>query len=81
MGTDAAGRRQYLYHDQWRLRRDAEKYARMIEFAKSLPAIRKAVSTDLSASGMPKRRALALSVRLLDLGMFRVGGEEYAEEQ
>ena len=25
VGTDAAGRRQYLYHERWRARRDAEK--------------------------------------------------------
>lgn len=51
----------------------------MREFARSLPRLRRAVSRDLALDGMPRERALACAVRLLDLGFFRVGGEEYAE--
>ncbi|MCU1489285.1 MAG: topoisomerase [Acidimicrobiaceae bacterium] len=80
VGTDAAGRRQYRYHDEWRRRRDAEKFTRMLEFATALPALRAAVTSDLALEGLPRERVLALAVRLLDVGMFRVGGEEYAEE-
>ena len=32
VGTDAAGRRQYLYHPEWRARRDAEKFDRVLVF-------------------------------------------------
>ena len=79
IGTDAAGRKQYLYHEQWRLRRDQEKFDRMIDFAKSLPEVRTKTADHLSLSGMPRERALACAVRLLDRGFFRVGGESYAE--
>jgi DNA topoisomerase I len=51
----------------------------MRAFARSLPRLRRAVSRDLALEGMPRERALACAVRLLDLGFFRVGGEEYAE--
>src|SRR3989442_840806 len=44
LGTDAAGRRQYLYHSDWRARRDAEKFDRMIDFARSLPSLRRATA-------------------------------------
>jgi DNA topoisomerase IB len=50
------------------------------EFASSLPRLRRAVTADLRRQGMPRERALACAVRLLDLGFFRVGGEVYAEE-
>jgi DNA topoisomerase I len=80
IGIDAAGRRQYRYHDAWTKRRDAEKFARMIDFATSLPELRARVATHLRQPGLPKSRVLALGVRLLDLGMFRIGGEEYAAE-
>ena len=78
-GVDAAGRKQYRYHDRWELRRAARKYEQMREFARQLPNLRRAVSRDLALEGMPRERALACAVRLLDLGFFRVGGEEYAE--
>jgi DNA topoisomerase I len=78
-GFDAAGRKQYRYHDRWELRRAARKYEAMREFARRLPRLRRAVSRDLGLEGMPRERALACAVRLLDLGFFRIGGEEYAE--
>jgi DNA topoisomerase IB len=78
-GFDAAGRKQYRYHDRWELRRAARKYEETREFARQLPGLRRAVSRDLALEGMPRERALACAVRLLDLGFFRVGGEEYAE--
>lgn len=78
-GLDAAGRKQYRYHDRWELRRATRKYEEMREFARHLPGLRRAVSRDLALKGMPRERALACAVRLLDLGFFRVGGEEYAE--
>lgn len=79
-GTDAAGRRQYLYHPDWRVRRDAEKFDRMLAFARVLPRMRERVARDLSLGGMPKDKALACAVRLLDQGFFRVGSESYAKQ-
>ncbi len=79
-GTDAAGRRQYLYHADWRVRRDAEKFDRMLAFAQALPRLRERVALDLSLRGMPKDKALACAVRLLDQGFFRVGSESYAKQ-
>jgi DNA topoisomerase I len=76
-GTDAAGRRQYLYHDRWRARRDAEKFDRMLAFAHRLPEVRRRVAADLDGRGLPRDKALAVAARLLDLGLFRVGSESY----
>jgi DNA topoisomerase-1 len=80
VGTDAAGRRQYRYHDDWRKKRDHEKYERMVEFGHQLPTLRSTVTADLARPGMGKRRVVAATVRLIDLGCFRVGGEEYVED-
>ena len=77
VGTDAAGRRQYRYHDKWTERRSAAKHERMLVFARSLPDARIRATADLSRRGMPKERALATAFRLLDLGFFRVGSESY----
>ena len=80
VGTDAAGRRQYLYHAQWRARRDQEKFDEMLRFARALPVIRRTAAKHLTQRGLTRERVLACSVRLLDRGFFRVGTEDYAEQ-
>ncbi len=79
-GVDVAGRRQYRYHDQWRARRDAEKHERVLEIAHQLPDVRDAVVGALRTRGLNRERVLACAIRLLDLGAFRVGSEQYAED-
>jgi DNA topoisomerase IB len=79
-GVDAAGRRQYRYHDAWRAKRDAEKHERVLEIAHQLPDVRDAVVEAIAGEGLTRERVLATAVRLLDLGTFRVGSEQYAED-
>ncbi|HEX6455258.1 MAG TPA: DNA topoisomerase IB [Solirubrobacterales bacterium] len=79
-GYDEAGRKQYLYHERWQERQAERKFELVREFALALPKLRRAVTADLRRRGMPRERALACAVRLLDLGFFRVGSEAYAEE-
>jgi len=79
VGIDDAGRRQYLYHEQWRLQRDRLKYDTVLQIAARLPSARRDVAKDLQLEGMPYERALGTAFRLLDLGFFRIGGEAYAE--
>ena len=80
VGTDAAGRRQYVYHSQWRLRRDQEKFDEMIDFARKLPHLRRVTAKHLRQSEVTRERVLACATRLLDRGFFRIGTEEYAEQ-
>jgi DNA topoisomerase I len=77
-GVDGAGRRQYLYHSQWRLRRDRLKHDHVLDVARRLPDARKQVDVDLDQKGWPRSKALALAFRLLDLAYFRAGNETYA---
>ena len=80
-GIDAAGRKQYLYHPQWRTRRDSEKFDEMIRFARALPALREHVDADLmDTDRLTRERVLACAVRLLDRGFFRVGSEQYTAQ-
>lgn len=80
VGTDQAGRKQYLYHEKWRARRDQQKFDRMCDFANVLPKVRHITNEHLAQEGMPRERSLACAVRLLDRGFFRIGGETYAEQ-
>ncbi len=81
VGTDAAGRRQYRYHEKWTQRRSRAKFDRMLQFAEVLPPTRAACAELLTAEDQPTRDlVLSAAIRLLDLGLFRVGGETYASE-
>ncbi|WP_241480273.1 DNA topoisomerase IB [Nocardiopsis halotolerans] len=77
-GTDDAGRRQYLYHREWRRRSEEAKYDRMLDFAELLPGIRDTLTEHLRRRGLGRERVLAAAVRLVDLGFLRAGGEAYA---
>lgn len=78
VGRDARGRKQYRYHPEWRRRRDADKFERMLRLGRRLSRIREAVDRDLARKGMPREKVLALVVRLLELTHLRVGNDEYA---
>jgi DNA topoisomerase IB len=78
-GIDDAGRKQYRYHDDWRKRRDHEKFDDMVRFAHALPKLRRRVAKDLrSDTDLTRDRVLACAVRLLDRGFFRIGSEQYS---
>jgi DNA topoisomerase I len=87
-GVDAAGRKQYLYHESWRVHRDRAKFESMLAFGVALPRLRRRVTRDLGVrTGAPPARvqitrdvALACAVRLLDVGFFRVGSEDYVRQ-
>ena len=76
VGTDAAGRRQYLYHPVWRAKQDAEKFLRMTALAEALPSARRTVRRDLALTDLARERVLAAAFRTLDLGALRIGSEE-----
>jgi DNA topoisomerase IB len=78
VGVDAAGRRQYLYHPDWRVRQDELKFERVTRASRRLPAMRAAVLEDLAVEEMTRDKACAAAVRLLDLGCFRIGNDVYA---
>ncbi|MEW2135674.1 DNA topoisomerase IB [Streptomyces sp. NPDC005409] len=80
VGTDAAGRRQYLYHPLFREQQDAAKHVHVQRVARSLPRLREHVTRDLAGRGLTRARVLACLTRILDLGFLRIGGERYARD-
>ena len=81
VGIDDAGRRQYLYHPEWRRKRDEAKFDRVLSVAGKLPQARIHVLADLQTShGVSRERVLATAVRLIDVGYFRIGSDVYADE-
>jgi DNA topoisomerase-1 len=78
-GVDSRGRTQYRYHQLWREQRDAQKFDHMLRFAGTLPELRSATVHDLRRRSLNRDRVASGVVRLIDLGLFRIGGEKYAE--
>jgi DNA topoisomerase IB len=78
-GIDSRGRTQYRYHELWRQQRDDEKFQHMLRFAAALPGLRDSTVRDLRRRSLDRGRVAAAAVRLIDLGLFRLGGERYAE--
>src|SRR5438094_9290019 len=76
-GTDAAGRRQYRYHDDCRAAQEQAKFDKLIRFADALPTLREAMSEHMEHEPMTPEWTCALAVRLSKLGWFRVGDDRY----
>jgi DNA topoisomerase-1 len=80
-GVDAAGRRQYLYHELWREQEDRLKFEHMEDFARALPEMRESLLATMSRRReLDRGRVLACAIRLLDVGMFRIGSDVYEKE-
>lgn len=77
VGTDDAGRRQYLYHPRWRQRRDKGKFTRALALAEALPRARARATTALRRDELDRERVLAVAFRLLDEAAPRVGSSRY----
>ena len=79
-GRDERGRKQYRYHSRWREMAEETKYEHMLDFAISLPRLRRRVSADMALPGLPRRKVVATIVSLLEKTLIRVGNDEYAKE-
>jgi DNA topoisomerase IB len=79
-GVDAAGRRQYLYHADFRARQEQAKFDKLIRFAERLPDLRAATSEHMGREELDRLRVSAIATRLINAGWFRVGSERYAKE-
>jgi DNA topoisomerase-1 len=79
-GRDAKGRKQYLYHPDFRQARESAKFDRLTAFGRVLPRIREAVLRDLALPGLPREKVLATIVHLLETTLIRIGNADYAKE-
>ena len=80
MGTDAAGRVQYLYHANHIRRQETKKFQRLIKFAEALPQMRTTVAAHLRQPGLGRERVLASILRILSTCFMRPGSQVYASE-
>src|SRR5690606_13572032 len=79
-GRDARGRKQYIYHPEFRSLREANKYESLASFARLLPAIRKRLASDMARPGLPREKVLATVVHLLETTLIRIGNIGYARQ-
>jgi DNA topoisomerase-1 len=80
IGKDAAGRLQYLYHQNHVRRQETKKFQRVIKFAEALPRMRATVSTSLRHPDLGKDSVMATILRILSTCFIRPGSHVYANE-
>ena len=80
VGTDDAGRRQYIYHSAWREKKDREKFDRALDFGERLPSARRVITQHLRSNGSGRERAFAAALRIVDSGALRIGSAQYAAQ-
>jgi DNA topoisomerase I len=79
-GYDKAGRKQYIYHPDYRASQEQAKYDKLIRFAEKLPELRTAMAEHLDNDELDRERVSAIALRVIDLGWFRVGSERYVRD-
>jgi DNA topoisomerase-1 len=80
VGKDAAGRWQYVYHENHTRLQEAKKFRRLTKFAQALPKLRQTVQRHLREPGLGRERVLACVLRILSSCSMRPGSEVYASE-
>lgn len=80
VGRDAAGRKQYLYHPNYRKKQEKAKFDRIVRFAESLETMRRVTGQHLRHKELSQEKVLACMVRLLDIAYFRPGNRHYSKE-
>src|SRR5918992_5904444 len=80
VGKDAAGRWQYLYHENHRRAQELRKFRRLTKFAQAIPKMRATVRRHLRGPGLERERVLACVLRILSTCFMRPGSEVYASE-
>lgn len=80
VGRDAAGRWQYLYHEDHTRVQDLRKFKRITKFALALPKMRTTIRRHLRQPGLGRERVLAAVLRVLSTCYMRPGSEVYASE-
>ena len=78
-GVDKAGRRQYLYHPEYRARQEQAKFDKLVRFAEALPELRQAMGEHMTHDPYDRERVCAVAVRLINMAWFRVGSDRYAK--
>lgn len=79
-GRDARGRKQYIYHPDYRAWREQDKFAHILQFAVRLPKLRQRVREDLNKRKLSRELVLATAVRVIEQTLVRVGNDTYARQ-
>lgn len=79
-GRDDKGRKQYIYHPEWRQARSLTKFGRMIAFGKHLPQLRERIQADISSHKLNRRKVTAVVLSIMDNALIRIGNRAYAKE-
>lgn len=78
-GYDNRQRKQYIYHQDWSLYRNLDKFQNLYYFGQDLDHIRQQIWQDIGLANWPKQKVVALAIAVLDETYVRVGNKFYSE--
>ncbi len=79
VGMDASGRVQYQYNPLFAEKQKRKNFAKIKDFGKLLPKLRKITNEHISLDGLPREKVLAVVMRLINSLYFRVGTDQSAK--
>jgi len=79
-GYDEKGRKQYIYHPNFRQKQEQKKFDRIVHFAEQLEHMRRVTGQHLRQKNPTREKVMACMVRLLETAFFRPGSDTYAKE-
>ncbi len=76
VGIDGLGRFQYIYNPKFSIKQTKKKFAKIENFGKFLPSLRKVIDKDLKLDGFPCQKVLAIMIHLMSSLYIRVGTDK-----
>lgn len=76
-GIDNAGRKQYIYSDKMKEKRELKKYKRLKLLSKNISKLKYKINKDLDNTKFTKNKLIALLLRIMDICNFRNGNKKY----
>ena len=79
-GIDKAGRKQYIYSENSKKKREYKKYCRLVKLSNNIKKIKEKISNDLVQKEFTKNKLIALILKIMELCNFRSGNKIYEKK-
>jgi DNA topoisomerase-1 len=79
IGTDDAGRKQYVYSDKSKLDREKKKYKKLLAMCNIISRLKNKINQDLESKEFDYNKLVALTIKIMDICNFRGGNKKYEE--
>lgn len=79
-GIDEAGRKQYVYSNKMKEKRDNKKYKKLLKMVDYIDKLKNKIKKDLNEKNFTKNKLIALALKIMDICNFRSGNKKYEKK-